>query len=640
MRIVLGLISLAVAAFVLRGIGAAVRRLVRAPRGRWPVSIGIGLASLVCIGGVLNLAHIAYRPVIWVVIAAAIGISILETRREKPSLAALIPSDKAARVELLLAGLIIVAAILFAVVTQLPPREFNYQDDLQKYFVHPVRMLETGTLRGSPLSALGSETLGGQAFLHGIVLSILPIPYINGVDAVFGLLALLLLASAAAWRRFGWFPGAALAALLVAVINPLYANVSGLYTAATLMATAVLLVADEREEPSPVLLGMIYAALVAIKPIFGIFAGFHFVFSALAVGAGPRGPRDETVNATKGGASKIGWPSRVAAWSAACLAPWVLMYVPIYVSHGVFVAKSSPVPGDSAGVSLLSTIGVFDGDSISSYTAIAGLALFVAVLSLITWYLGRKQAGYSSRPLGVFSGAAAGVGCFAFLILYLSRWGGYQFCVRYAVPFLLGSCLISALMAPSLVGKLPRAPCVMLPAIACMALVAIFAPATLARDKRAVRYGSILEFAPLATSPDYGPYIQYSLSPLARDEIQKYQSQVPPGEPLFAWIDTPYWLDFRRNPVTDVDTAGTGTPWAHVPTNVRYFLWQYSGYAVRKDGDYRERMHSPGIGARERMIAARSFALADLLSSLASHADVIASDKQFVLFKLSTQGAN
>lgn len=627
MRIVLGLIAVAAAAFVLQGLGAAMRRLIRAPRGRWSVSIGIGLAALVCAGGVLNLAHLAYRPVIWLFIAAAVAVSILQTRREKFSFAAL-PRDRAARTELILAGLIVFAALLFAVVTQLPPREFNYQDDLQKYFAHPVRMLETGTFRGSPLNALGSETLGGQAFLHGIVLSVAPIPYINGVDAVFGLFTLLLLASAAAWRRFGWFPGAAMPALLVAVVNPLYANVSGLYTAAALMATAVLLVADEREEPSPVLLGMIYAALVAIKPTFGLFAALHFIFFTLAINIHLRhsGKSIATIQSAPG---KIGWCLRVAAWSCVCLAPWVIMYLPTYLSHGVFLAEASPVPADSAGVTLFSL-----------YTAFAGLAVFVAILSLIASRSKNPEVEGSARPSGIFAGAAAGVACFLFLILYLSRWGGYQFCLRYSVPFLLGSCLISALMAPSFFAKVPRVVCAVIPALTCLALAASFAPLTLALDRRAVRYGSIFYYAPLIMQSDYEPYIQYSLSAPAHDEIQKYQSQVPPGEPLFAWIDTPYWLDFHRNPVTDADTAGTGTPWAHVPANVRYFLWQYSGYAVRKEGDYEERMHSPGIGARERMIAARSLALANVLSGLASHADVIASDNQFVLFKISSENTN
>ena len=635
MRILVGALAILAAAFILWGIGSAMRRLIGAPRGRWSVSIGIGLATLVGAGGLLNLAHLAYRPVILVLIAMGIAIGVMEARHAGLSLARAIPSSGAARFELALTVLVIAAAMIFVIATQLPPREFNYHDDLQKYFAHPVRMLETGTLRGSPLSALGSETLGGQAFLHGIVVPFAPIPYVNGVDAVFGLFALMLIGAAAAWRRFGWFPGAALAALLIATINPLYANISGLYTTAVLMATAVMLVADESEDASPVLLGLVYAAMVAIKPTIGLFAAFHLTFSTLAV-AGERGDWKRA----------LAWPTKVAAWSTAGILPWIVLYVPTYIQHGAFQAHASPVPGDSAGVSLFSTTDVFDGDSVASYTAIAGLAVFVAVLALAAWFLARKKAEVCEKmegrgkPLGLFAGAISGVACFLVLILYLSRWGGYQFCVRYAVPFLLGSCAISVLMAPSLMGRLSRAVCVLLPAIGCMALVALFAPAALARDQRAVRYGSILEFAPLATLPDYEPYIQSSLSNAARQQIEAYQAQVPVGQPIFAWIDTPYFLNYRRNTIIDIDTAGTATPWAHVPGNIQYFLWQYKGYAVRKQGDYTLAMHSPGIGARERMIAARTFALADVLAELAHGAQIVASDDQFVLFKLELHSGN
>lgn len=285
MRILLGALILIVAAFILWGVGSAMRRLARAPRGRWSVSIGSGLATLVFAGGILNLAHIAYRPVIWLVVLGAVAVSINEARRSAFSPMEAIPTGAAARFELALATLVIAGAVLFTIATQLPPREFNYHDDLQKYFAHPVRMLETGTLRGSPLSALGSETLGAQAFLHGLVLSFAPLPYTNGVDAVFGLFVLLLIAAAAAWRRYRWFPGAAQGALLVALINPLYANVSGLYTAALLIAAAVLMVADEREESSPILLGLLYAVMVAIKPTYAVFAVCHATLSAIALGS-------------------------------------------------------------------------------------------------------------------------------------------------------------------------------------------------------------------------------------------------------------------------------------------------------------------------------------------------------------------
>ena len=310
------------------------------------------------------------------------------------------------------------------------------------------------------------------------------------------------------------------------------------------------------------------------------------------------------------------------------------MYLPTYLSRGAFRATSSPVPGDSAGISLFSRVDVFDGTSISAYSAIAGLAGFVAVLAFVVWLPCRKT-GEKEKPLTLFAGAASGLICFLFVILYLSRWGGYPDSVRYSVPFLLGSCVIPALMVPSLLGRLPRTLCVLLPSITFILLAALFTPAAVARDQRAMEYGSILEFAPLATSPAYGPYIEFSLSSEAHQEVAKYQDAVPVGEPLFAWINTPYWLDYGRNPIVDVDTAGTATPWAHLPANVRYFLWQYSGYATRREGDYATRMRSPGVGARERVIAARSLDLANSLSQLASHAKVISSNSEYVLFKLS-----
>jgi hypothetical protein len=148
-------------------------------------------------------------------------------------------------------------------------------------------MVETGTLAGSTLSALGSETLGAQAFLHGFVLSVLPIGYINGVDSIFGLFALMLIAVSAGSRRFLWFPGAIFGSLLIATINPQYVNVSGLYLGGLLMATATLLVADDRGNaaPAPFLLGLIYAALVAIKPTFAVFVVLHIPLAAIALRA-------------------------------------------------------------------------------------------------------------------------------------------------------------------------------------------------------------------------------------------------------------------------------------------------------------------------------------------------------------------
>jgi hypothetical protein len=118
-----------------------------------------------------------------------------------------------------------------------------------------VRLLATGTLAGGPLNALGSETLGGLSLLHGMVLSVFPIAYINGVDAVLGLFLVMALGAEAGWRR--------LAPVLIALANPQYVNVSGLYCGAALAGLAILLVAESGErDPPAAALGLVYAALV------------------------------------------------------------------------------------------------------------------------------------------------------------------------------------------------------------------------------------------------------------------------------------------------------------------------------------------------------------------------------------------
>ena len=117
------------------------------------------------------------------------------------------PREDAKQVEVLLAVGLITLVIGFAILTQFPPSAFNYHDDFQKYLAHPVRMLATGTLFGSPLSAIGSETLGGLAFLHAFPLLVAPVEYINGVDAILGLLLLMMLGASAGWGRAGALAG-------------------------------------------------------------------------------------------------------------------------------------------------------------------------------------------------------------------------------------------------------------------------------------------------------------------------------------------------------------------------------------------------------------------------------------------------
>ena len=448
-----------------------------------------------------------------------------------------------------LAGGFIAMVIGFTVATQLPPEAFNYHDDFQKYFAHPVRMLATGTLFGSPLSALGSETLGGQAFLHAIVLAFFPIPFINGADAVFGLLLLMILGADVGRRRLAPLPGALLAPLLIVAVNPQYVNVSALYLGAALIAASVLLTSDEREpDPPPVAgLGLIYGALIALKPLFALFAALH-----LAATCNVRIIREHSLG-------PLLWVARIAFASALAVSPWLLLYLPYYENLSVadFSAPAVAVPGARAdSFDVFSTRPLYYGATAANYAALIGLALLAGLWGLIGWR--RSNCAPVVRNCsGIAAAAAAVLVCYAVLMLALSqRLAGYATSLRYSIPFLLGIVpFITVLAASRAAFKQSRAG-VAVPVLALLIVSAGFIPSAIDRARQAISYGSILAFAPLATAKPYLEYNHAVLSASAQSIVRHVQDIIPAGEPFVAWINLPFYLDFARNPVIDAERQG------------------------------------------------------------------------------------
>jgi hypothetical protein len=604
------------AAFICWGVGDALRGLTGTAGGGWATSIGIGVAAIVFSGGLLNLAHGAYGPALWVILVLALAVSLWRVRRLD-----LRGIDQRGWLEIAVAAVVIGAVMLFTTATQLPPRMFNFHDDFEKYFSHPVRMLATGTVASGPLSSMGSETLGAQAFLQGFVVAIFPIGYINGVDAVFGLFVLMILAASAGWQRFRWFPGAILGVILVAVINPQYVNVSALYIGGALMATAAMLVAEEREHgtASPVILGLIYAGLVVLKPIFAVFVACHLLLSIA--------PAKSEVGSGK---QPLIWALRTTLWTAVGLAPWIALYVPDYLSRGMFAGQPSP-QGSRGELNLLSTHTLLYGSSYADYSAVAALAGAAAILALVSWR--RSASGNEKRiACGVFAAALAGVLSYLIVVVGLGpRLSGYETSLRFSIPFVLGPCVIAILMTAAL-AKLPRAISGSVPLLAGVIALVSFFPSAVSRYHEAVRFHSVIAFNPIEQYPDYLSYNEYWLSPAAKEYVRGFQDKVPPGEHLLVWINTPFLLDYKRNAVVDVDAAGIGSPWAHIPDGVHYVLWQYKGLGVRTSADYVGVM--AGEGTRERTIAARALAFGELLMRLSSSSQVIASDDKFVLFRI------
>ena len=617
-RFGLAICALLVACAALYGWGMAVRRFVHAPNGSRAITMALGLAALLPIGGVLNLVRLATPIALWVTVGIGLVLFVMHAR----SLRMRWPKEDFAQVEVILAVALIAIVVGFAVLTQLPPSAFNYHDDFHKYLAHPVRMLATGTLFGSPLSAIGSETLGGLAFLHAFPLLVTPLEYINGVDAILGLLLLMMLGASAGWGRFAPWPGAVLAPLLIAFINPQYVNVSSLFTGAVLMAAAVMLTADDREAlpPSRIALGLLYGGLVALKPIFILFPLVHLPLAALAV-----------VRSTKSWRAGIVWALQVGLCSAAVLLPWLLLHAPHYL------LSMQPQPADAVPpAATIDRLHIFSinplayGTTHAHYSAVLILTLGATALAIAAW----RRPSWRNQdriPIGIVVAAATLTLAYAGLLAAAPALAGYDTGLRYAVPFFLGIAPIVVVLTLSITSNVPIGR--MLVLVGFLFCVAIYSPALLDRYRQSVRAGSILAFSAFAMRPDYLAYNRDALSDASAERLRGFQEMIPEGEPLIAWVATPFHLDFKRNAVLDVEPAGLTTRWARMPDNARYVLWEYAGFGVPSPQDYVNQSRT--LGVRDRTTSVRALSFGQDLVDRAQKGTVLHDDGRFMIFRMA-----
>ena len=608
--------ALLVACATLYGWGMVVRRFAQASDGSRAVTMALGLAALLPIGGVLNLVRMATPIALWMTVGIGLVLFIVHVK----TLRMRWPKEDFAQVEVILAVGLIALVVGFAVLTQLPPSAFNYHDDFHKYLAHPVRMLATGTLFGSPLSAIGSETLGGLAFLHAFPLLVAPIEYINGVDAILGLLLLMMLGASAGWGRLAPWPGAILAPLLIAFINPQYVNVSSLFTGAALMAAAVMLVVDEREQfpPSRVALGLLYGGLVALKPIFILFPLLHLPFATLSIAQN-----------TKSWRAGIVWALQVGVCSAAALLPWLLLHAPHYL------LSMQPQPADAVPpAAVVDRLHIFSinplayGTTHAHYSALLILTLVAAALGIAAWRRPswRKQV---KTPIGI-AAAATLILAYAGLLAAGPALAGYDTSLRYSVPFFLGIVPIVAVLALSIASNVQIGRVLVL--VGFVFCLAIYAPSLLDRYRQSVRAGSILAFSAFAMRPDYVASNREALSNAAIERLRGFQEMIPEGEPLIAWVNTPFRLDFKRNTVLDVEPAGLTTRWARMPDEARYVLWEYSGFGVQSPQDYVN--GSRTLGVRDRMTSVRALSFGQNLIARAQKGKVLHDDGRVIIFRM------
>jgi hypothetical protein len=574
MRIFAALGIFAAAAFMLYGWGWLARRVLRAPTASWPATAGSGMAALVFLGGVLNLVRLAVPWALACLGAVGIGfgaLGIWKDRPKKPDLNGL-------------AWFVVPAIALICVIaTQVPPQAYNVRDDFQKYFSHPVRMLETGTVFGSRLNDIGLDTLGGQAFLDGFAAAFFPIQYINGVDAALALFLCMMLANE--FKNI-------LATLSVGAINPQYVNISTIYTGSFLIMAALM-----EDSAGAAVTGLLYAGMAALKGTFLLFAGVHLAAASFVRG--------------------FKWTLKVGLWGLVFVSPWIAVHAPHYIyafSGGLGVADHGVRVEER--FNLFSTTSLDYGSTPLDYT---GLMIAVGLCGVM---IARVRRRIEMTAAACFASIATYL-----FILYVSgpRDAGYAHALRYFTPFAIGIAPVAFGAAALEFSNKPQYRWI----VAVVATVPLlgFVPSLRDRVEESIHFGSELAFSWLAPAAGYLDYNREVLFGDMRQRVAAAQSKVPPGEEVLAWINAPFYLNFKRNRVDDIEPgAGVIVPWAKLPDS-HYLIFEYRS---SKEVTYKEDMaEGPDL---LRQVAATRLELTHRLNDIAQRSQKLYDDGGIAVF--------
>jgi hypothetical protein len=309
----------------------------------------------------------------------------------------------------------------------------------------------------------------------------------------------------------------------------------------------------------------------------------------------------------------------------ACLLPWLALHSAHYfLSHSETGGPYSAILDTPA---IFSTAPLFYGSTPAHYTFCFLCVLLVAILGGIA----AKNSGSNVRQKAaiLIANGGAGMASFLFFTLLLGpQVIGEENAIRYCTP--LAIALVPGMLAVA--GSIDKFRLSKIVAALGLVVALLFSPSWLQRFSQATNLGSILSFSGLASSPNYLSYCNKTLSLQNKEHVRELQEKIPAGETITAWINAPFNLDFKRNEIFDVDTAGLDNKWVlQAPTP--YVMWEYAGYATKTPRDYLTAANMPG--PREGSIALRSLKFALLLQTLLKSSQIIYNDGAVAIFHIN-----
>lgn len=650
---ILPLLGIVLYTFSLYGWGVMTLRVTGRAPGEYPAAytIALGVAALICLGGLLNMAGIAYTGVLlailtmgWVVgfyvVASAIHNAGAEDGLVKRATRSLSQRPWEA-LSLLLIGVVAV----FLVATLLPSANFNFHDDYHTYFPRITVMLATGTLGNNPFGLIGVDSLGAQQFMQSLIVSVAGFKYVNGFDAVLGVILSCALVIQLA-RQVGahWVLGLS-GAMVVVLLNTQQVNISSVYSTTLLAIAFASTAAYAARESADTTAGrvlqlfpllLVCSALIALKLISAIFASLLFILFILTPDSSHKGTLAQRLRIF------------IAAGASLTLltAPWFLVHRTNYwqALKLQFDAEESAAAGsadDASNLDLLSFEQFFSGQELFWGGTYFGYnTLFILLGAVFVFLLAKSALGQLSREHRVaLALTGATVIAYALGLLLFEP----SMALRYSAPFLVASVAATPVLlftqAPEDGVELAEAQRPNRPgwvSIACIAalqsLLLYSFSDSFTRRVDVTRQNASPVMFPLNDA--YRQYMDITLSPRRATGYAKMQELCTPGTGVFAWVSTPFLLDYERNDISNFADPAVLTPWFGLPTSgdtvafrdallelgIECIIMEYQGFGMKSVRNH-QRASKSNIEIH-RNLAQEVLALRGALEALGNVAEI------------------
>ena len=593
------------------------------------LKIILGMALTLFIGGILNYLNYAFYFTIDIILILGLILFSYTILKNIKNFELREVIKKFDRVYLIL--FIPLIFLIIHLIFTINPTVYNLGDDFQKYFTHPIKMLETGSLYGSSLSSIGRETFGGQAFFQSFYVSWLGLRSMNIFDNIFCLsLCCFLIVEYSIRLRILVF--GSLITCLVILIHTQYVNVSSIYSSVLFMMMIIIILLELFSESSnlkfnlnttALTLGFCVASLIILKTSLIIFPIILFLLFVISL---------VFFDTHKRYLSKL--LLMTPLFSSIIMFPWIF-----YSINQIFTGpkqKSLDASIDNYQFifpKFFSIEKLFYGATQLHYTALnfVGILLLLLTITATKKNLVLIKENFRGAFIVSLNSIISCVIIYFGTLTYFSQ--GYfdlSTLTRYSIPFIIAIIPLSILILFSL---LPRTSNLLkLTFYGTIILISFsFFPKYTDRIQQSVRCGSQLSFQ-ASCSDRFINYSKFTLNNNAKIQIHSWQKLIPEKKSVMVFITKPFHLDFIRNEILEIELAGFGNPWAVFPSG-DYMIWQHSGMGAPSVKNLNENINTLGIkDAKEAMLALKSIKKIDEMFEN-KKIEVIKNDQEVLIFK-------